>query len=66
MRRNRYRDTCVDCKGPVGENKGFLFGNSNAVVCEDCVYWSYGVAHGYFREGPRPVRSVLLRQDDQQ
>ncbi|MFF0637712.1 hypothetical protein ACFYTS_35065 [Nocardia sp. NPDC004151] len=41
MRRNRYRDTCVDCKGPVGENKGYLFGSSNAVVCEACVYDFY-------------------------
>lgn len=48
MRRNRYRDICVDCKGPVGENQGYLFGSCNAVVCEACVYDFYGLEHRYF------------------
>ncbi|QLY33950.1 hypothetical protein H0264_18490 [Nocardia huaxiensis] len=48
MRRNRYPGTCADCKQPIGVKQGYLFGSSNAVVCEDCVYDFYGLEHKYF------------------
>ncbi|MFE3024017.1 hypothetical protein [Nocardia tengchongensis] len=63
--RNRYPANCADCGEWVYENQGFLFGRTNKVVHEDCVHWSYGVAHDYYPEGPRPIRSVPLQgQED--
>ncbi|MFB8001518.1 hypothetical protein [Nocardia sp. NPDC056000] len=64
--RNWYRARCSDCGEWVEQKQGFLFGRNNNVVHEDCVCWSYGVAHDYYTDGPRPIRSVPLQQDDQQ
>lgn len=64
--RNWYPKHCAECGALVAEKQGFLFGRNNDVVHEDCVVWSYGVAKGYFPDGPRPVRSVPIYQDGQQ
>ncbi|MGN2640501.1 hypothetical protein ACTD5D_30905 [Nocardia takedensis] len=56
MRTNMYPAACAECGRRTTPNQGFLFGNSNTVVCMSCVYADYAQRHGYW--APRPATAT--------